>query len=134
MLINIWLIIYSKSAWVIWVIEPDFQYSTLLHLKIPPILHSIRVANFGTHAYLWFIYCFCLGILPASGETWKEQRTVALSILRQFGMGKNSLAQKIEEEVNISIIHFKDVIFNDLDLKFVNECITLDTVHGSINK
>ena len=44
---------------------------------------------------------FCLGILQASGSSWKEQRTVTLSILRQFGMGKNSLAQKIEEEVSI---------------------------------
>ncbi|BFZ07132.1 hypothetical protein BsWGS_10171 [Bradybaena similaris] len=39
------------------------------------------------------------GIAFSSGSNWKEQRTVALSILRRFGMGKNMLAEKIQEEV-----------------------------------
>ncbi|GFS25905.1 cytochrome P450 II f2-like protein II [Elysia marginata] len=40
------------------------------------------------------------GIVFASGPVWKEQRTVALHILRSFGMGKNVLASKISEEVS----------------------------------
>uniref|UniRef100_A0A0B7BEC1 Cytochrome P450 n=1 Tax=Arion vulgaris TaxID=1028688 RepID=A0A0B7BEC1_9EUPU len=40
------------------------------------------------------------GIINASGHPWKEQRSVSLSILRNFGMGKNSLADKIQEEVS----------------------------------
>ncbi|CAG5125153.1 unnamed protein product, partial [Candidula unifasciata] len=39
------------------------------------------------------------GVIVSSGETWKEQRSVGLSILRAFGMGKNILADKIQEEV-----------------------------------
>lgn len=39
------------------------------------------------------------GIVGASGENWKEQRSVSLSILRSFGMGTNILAVKIQEEV-----------------------------------
>jgi cytochrome P450 len=39
------------------------------------------------------------GVIFSNGEIWKEQRTVTLAILRAFGMGRNLLAQKIEEEV-----------------------------------
>ncbi|GFO26201.1 cytochrome p450 ii f2-like protein ii [Plakobranchus ocellatus] len=40
-----------------------------------------------------------LGIVFANGAMWKEQRTISLSILRSFGMGKSSLSSKISEEV-----------------------------------
>ncbi|BFZ06914.1 hypothetical protein BsWGS_09953 [Bradybaena similaris] len=39
------------------------------------------------------------GLIYSSGAIWKEQRSVSLSILRAFGMGKNLLAIKIQEEV-----------------------------------
>ncbi|GFO00677.1 cytochrome p450 2u1 [Plakobranchus ocellatus] len=41
------------------------------------------------------------GIINASGRVWKEQRTAALTILRAFGMGKNIMAAKIREEVDV---------------------------------
>lgn len=40
------------------------------------------------------------GIIFANGETWKEQRSVSMSILRDLGMGKNCLAEKISDEVD----------------------------------
>ncbi|KAH9504911.1 Cytochrome P450 2B2 [Bulinus truncatus] len=46
------------------------------------------------------------GIMFSNGENWKEQRSVTLSILRNFGMGKNILAQMIQEEVT----HFVDLL------------------------
>ncbi|XP_025098756.1 cytochrome P450 2B4-like [Pomacea canaliculata] len=39
------------------------------------------------------------GILNSSGPLWKAQRKTTLEILREFGMGKNILAEKIHEEV-----------------------------------
>ena len=39
------------------------------------------------------------GIVSSSGETWKENRTLALNLLRSFGMGKNEMAENIIEEV-----------------------------------
>ncbi|BFZ06916.1 hypothetical protein BsWGS_09955 [Bradybaena similaris] len=39
------------------------------------------------------------GIVFSSGQVWKEQKSVCLSILRSFGMGKGLLAEKIQEEV-----------------------------------
>ncbi|XP_059161782.1 cytochrome P450 2C15-like [Physella acuta] len=46
------------------------------------------------------------GVIFSNGQNWKEQRTVALNILRDFGMGKNRLAEKIEEEID----HFLDLL------------------------
>ncbi|CAL1526168.1 unnamed protein product [Lymnaea stagnalis] len=42
---------------------------------------------------------FNKGITFANGQNWKEQRSVTLSILRNFGMGKNLLAELIQAEV-----------------------------------
>jgi hypothetical protein len=40
-----------------------------------------------------------LGVIFTSGEKWQEQRKVALEILREFGLGTNILAEKIQTEV-----------------------------------
>ena len=37
--------------------------------------------------------------MNSSGDQWKAQRTTALEILRELNMGKNPLAEKIQEEV-----------------------------------
>ena len=39
------------------------------------------------------------GVILSSGERWREQRKVVLEILREFGPGKNLLAEKIQQEV-----------------------------------
>ncbi|CAL1548299.1 unnamed protein product [Lymnaea stagnalis] len=40
------------------------------------------------------------GIAESNGENWKEQRNVSMSILKSFGLGKNLLAEKIQNEVS----------------------------------
>ncbi|RUS79528.1 hypothetical protein EGW08_012696 [Elysia chlorotica] len=40
------------------------------------------------------------GAAFSSGVTWKENRAAVLKILREFGMGKNLLADKIQDEAN----------------------------------
>jgi len=41
-----------------------------------------------------------VGIFFSSGHNWKEQRSVVVSILRDLGMGKKVMAEKIQEEVD----------------------------------
>ena len=39
------------------------------------------------------------GIIDTSGKLWRDQRKTAVKILRDFGMGKNVLANKVQAEV-----------------------------------
>ncbi|XP_070194258.1 cytochrome P450 2J4-like [Littorina saxatilis] len=48
------------------------------------------------------------GIVSSSGALWKEQRKTALEILRELGMGKNVLAEKIQEEITYYIRAIED--------------------------
>jgi len=41
-----------------------------------------------------------VGIVAASGQTWKEQRRFALKNLRDFGLGKESMEALILDEVH----------------------------------
>ncbi|CAG5120658.1 unnamed protein product [Candidula unifasciata] len=40
------------------------------------------------------------GILSNSGPEWKEQRATTITLLRNFGMGKNTLAESIQGEIS----------------------------------
>uniref|UniRef100_A0A0B7BCJ1 Cytochrome P450 n=1 Tax=Arion vulgaris TaxID=1028688 RepID=A0A0B7BCJ1_9EUPU len=59
------------------------------------------------------------GIIGASGDNWKEQRTVSLAILRSFGLGKNVLAEKIQEEVAVYIKQLKESKGQPVDVKIL---------------
>lgn len=46
------------------------------------------------------------GVVNSEGKLWKEQRKFALSKLREFGMGKVSLENKIKEEIAVLLSEF----------------------------
>ncbi|XP_014673674.1 PREDICTED: cytochrome P450 2C23-like [Priapulus caudatus] len=48
------------------------------------------------------------GLLATQGRLWKVQRKFALSKLREFGMGKDSIEKKIQEEASACLAHLRD--------------------------
>ncbi|KAI8747682.1 cytochrome P450 2J1, partial [Biomphalaria glabrata] len=57
------------------------------------------------------------GLVFTSGQLWKEQRSVALSILRKFGFGKNILAERIQDEVSHYLDQLKNYGGKPVDIK-----------------
>ncbi|XP_005090258.2 cytochrome P450 2J2 [Aplysia californica] len=51
-----------------------------------------------------------VGLTLANGANWKEQRTVTVNILREMGMGKDLLADKISEEAEHFLKYVKEEV------------------------
>lgn len=68
------------------------------------------------------------GVIFASGTLWKEQRSVSLSILRAFGMGKNVLAEKIQEEVGCYVEYLAGLKGKPTDIRVMTNISTSNII------
>uniref|UniRef100_A0A0B7BIS2 Cytochrome P450 n=1 Tax=Arion vulgaris TaxID=1028688 RepID=A0A0B7BIS2_9EUPU len=68
------------------------------------------------------------GIIFSSGQDWKEQRSVSLSILRTFGMGKNLLAEKIHDEVGNYINYLSSLKGKVTDIRMITNISTSNII------
>ncbi len=59
------------------------------------------------------------GIVPSNGETWREQRTFSHSVLRGFGVGTNTLEQKIGEELSAFVRELGRKKCNSFDPRYL---------------
>uniref|UniRef100_A0A2C9JDR8 Cytochrome P450 n=1 Tax=Biomphalaria glabrata TaxID=6526 RepID=A0A2C9JDR8_BIOGL len=59
------------------------------------------------------------GIITSSGKVWKEQRAVGLQILRNFGLGNNILADRIQNEISYYIEHLSENTGKPVDIHLI---------------
>jgi len=58
----------------------------------------------------YFTNCHCLGLLLTDEEFWVEQRRFVLRHLREFGFGKRTMAELVQEEAVQLVEDFKEKI------------------------
>jgi len=55
---------------------------------------QLQVWNFGERGFLWII----AGVLLTDEEFWQDQRRFVLRHLKEFGFGRRTMADLVEEE------------------------------------
>ncbi|XP_071093054.1 cytochrome P450 2J4-like [Haliotis cracherodii] len=50
--------------------------------------------------FMWWVSQIKAGIFMSSGQAWKDLRRFSLQTMRDFGMGKSSVEDKVKDEVN----------------------------------
>ncbi|KAF8375312.1 hypothetical protein PRIPAC_81741 [Pristionchus pacificus] len=53
------------------------------------------------------------GVLNSSGENWREQRRASIMILRDFGMGKNLMEERVRSSIADYIDHLRSIADKD---------------------
>ncbi|XP_069500543.1 cytochrome P450 2F2-like [Ambystoma mexicanum] len=100
------------------------QYGSLYSLYLGPQRYVVlcgyktmkealidRAEEFSGRAHfpLFYNYTKGNGIAFSQGRKWKELRRFTISGLAQFGMGKRSIEERIQEEVQYLVQRFKDM-------------------------
>ena len=62
------------------------------------------------------------GVISSSGHHWREQRRFSYNVLREFGMGRSLLEDKIIEETKCLNDFFAENLRKPFDPKYILSC------------
>ncbi|ELW66731.1 Cytochrome P450 2C21 [Tupaia chinensis] len=69
-----------------------------------------------------------LGIVFSNGETWKQTRRFSLKVLRNMGMGKKTIEDRIQEEASCLMEALKETNASPCDPSFLLSCVPCNVI------
>ncbi|XP_006147720.1 cytochrome P450 2C3 isoform X1 [Tupaia chinensis] len=69
-----------------------------------------------------------LGIVLSNGETWRQTRRFSLSVLRNMGMGKKTIEDRIQEEASCLVEALKKTNASPCDPTFLLSCVPCNVI------
>ncbi|XP_048194612.1 cytochrome P450 2C3-like isoform X3 [Perognathus longimembris pacificus] len=75
-----------------------------------------------------------LGIISSNGETWKQTRRFSLMVLRDMGMGKRTIEDRIQEEALYLVEALKKTNGSPCDPTFFLSCVPCNVISSIIFK
>ncbi|XP_036590306.1 cytochrome P450 2C18-like [Trichosurus vulpecula] len=69
-----------------------------------------------------------LGIIFSNGEMWRQMRRFSLVTLRNLGMGKRRMEERVQEEAKFLVEEFKKSNEQPYDPKFILECAPCNVI------
>ncbi|XP_060641574.1 cytochrome P450 2C29-like [Anolis sagrei] len=72
--------------------------------------------------------CKGRGIIFSNGERWKQLRRFALTTLRNFGMGKKSIEERIHDEAQYLLEQFRNTKQQPFDPHYLFSCATSNVI------
>ena len=75
------------------------------------------------------IHLTSTGVVWQSGQAWKILRKFSLQSLREFGLGKTSLEQKVFDEVDAATQYLKDRADTPTDIKSLASMMIANVIY-----